>query len=515
MLPATLLVGVAQKLKIPYPIALILGGTAIGFIPGLPEFSFDPSLLLVTVLPPILNYAAYGISFREFKHHWREIFSLALGLVVATTFVIGILFKWIFPQFSWALAFAFGAIVSPPDAIAATTILKRFAIGSRLLSIMEGESLVNDATALVLYRLALGALLMGTFSFSGGVVEFIKVASGGAAIGFVLGFVLHNFSRRFLEPVVGVIFSFTIPYAAYITADFLGVSGVLAVVVVGLVGSQIIVKHRASLRRILGYAAWDIFAILINCLVFILIGLQLRSLTKGMSMRQMILYGCYALLITFVMIAVRMLWVYAKSGIAYFKALRDPKADKLCPQILREAAIIGWSGMRGIVSLAAALALPLYLPNGMPLEGRSEVIIITLMVVLITLLLPGLTLPLLVKWLKIHHHAEHHGIYRVRKQLSKMAQDEVLRLYEAQSITNDELEFLTSYFNLQSRVLEISSSTHKKFVNLEVARKNIINAQRKHLLEMWRRFEIDDKLLVLLEHELDLEETRLARADLR
>jgi monovalent cation/hydrogen antiporter len=359
---AVLLIGIAQKIRVPYPIALVVGGAAIGFIPGLHAVNFDPILILVIVLPPILYYAAFGISFREFRQNWREIFSLALGLVVFTTFVIGIIFKLMFPQFPWALAFAFGAIVSPPDATAATTILKRFSITSRLVTLLEGESLINDASAIVLYKLALTALLSGTFSFIDGGIEFTKDVVGGVAIGFATGFLFQLFARRYLEPVVGVVFSFTIPYMTYLAAYSLGVSGVLAVVVNGLIGARVLLTHHSSLRRVLGYAAWDIFIILLNCFVFILIGLQLRPLTNLMTIGQIVLYTAYGFLIFVAMLTLRMLWVYTKAGRTYVKALKKPKSALVCSQIMREAVVVGWSGMRGIVSLAIALALPMGYP---------------------------------------------------------------------------------------------------------------------------------------------------------
>lgn len=515
MFAAAILVGISQKFHIPYPIGLILGGTAIGFFPNHHAFYFDPNLILVIVLPPILYYASFGISFREFKHNWREILSLALGLVAFTTFVIGMLFKWIFPELPWALAFAFGAIISPPDAIAATTILKRFAISTRLLTILEGESLVNDASALVLYRLAVVALLSGVFSFEQASVEFVKTVSGGIFIGFVLGYVIQRFSRRYLEPVVGVVFSFTIPYITYILADALGVSGVLAVVVNGLMGSRILIRHHSSLRRILGFATWDIFIILMNCFVFILIGLQMRTLMSVMTMKQMVLYTGYALVITCTMIVVRMIWVSAKTGIAYVKALKNPKACTLCPQILRESALVGWSGMRGIVSLTAALALPYMLPNGMPLEGRNEVIFITFVVILLTLLIPGLTLPSLIRWLKIHQQSEQYDVLKVKRQLTKVAEETTQLLYTNKKISDIEYDFLTTYFNLQLRVLDITASAQTKLQSLELAKSAVIQEQRKKLFEIWEQLEIDDKLLSQLEHELDLEETHIARAELK
>src|ERR1700733_14559271 len=299
---ATILVGIAQKLRTPYPIALVIAGTMICFIPGFKAIFFDPNLILVVVLPPILYYAAFSISFREFKRNWKEIFSLALGLVILTTLVIGVIFKWCFPQWPWALAFAFGAIVSPPDSIAATTIMSRFAIKPRILAIVEGESLVNDASALVLYKIAVAAILSGTFSLRAAGVEFVKVVSGGIFVGLALGLLIQNLSRKYLEPVVAVLVSFTIPYITYFMADRLGVSGVLAVVANGLIGARILAKHHSSLRRILGYTFWDIFNIALNCFVFMLIGLQLKVIASLMAPRQILLYTLYGFLLTLALI---------------------------------------------------------------------------------------------------------------------------------------------------------------------------------------------------------------------
>lgn len=512
---AAILVGIAQKIHIPYHIVLIVGGTAISFIPGLKTISFDPNLILVVVLPPILYYAAFSISFREFKRNWREIFSLALGLVILTTLVIGIIFKWVFPQLPWALAFAFGAIISPPDSVAATTIMKRFAITPRLLAIIEGESLVNDASALVLYRLAVVALLSGTFSFNEASLEFFKTVSGGILVGFVLGFLMQNLSRRYLDPVVGLLFSFTIPYITYISADYLGVSGVLAVVVNGLIGSRILAKHHSALRRVLGFAFWDIFIILMNCFVFILIGLQLRRFVSVMTPKQMMLYTAYAFFFTLALIVIRLIWVYSRSGIAYLKALAHPKSSSLCPQILREATIVGWSGMRGIVSLTAALALPYTFSNGTSIEGRDLVIFITFVVILLTLLLPSTTLTYLIRWMKMDHHVDHRGAHQARKRLVEIAEEKIGHLHGAEEITEREFNFLASYFNLQRYVFEISTSPLKKMSNLESARLKVFQAQRNELLAMWERQEIDDKLFRQLEHELDVEESHIARAELK
>lgn len=495
---AVLFVGIAQKFRVPYPIALVFGGTLIGFIPGIPFIEFNPNVILVIVLPPILYYAAFGIAFREFQRNWKDIFSLALGLVVFTTVIIGVIFKGMFPQFPWALCFAFGAIVSPPDAISATTILKRFSLSPRLLSLLEGESLINDATAIVLYRLATLALLSGSFSFAEGGIEFLQVVVGGVILGLGLGFLLQTLSRLYLEPVLGVVFSFTIPYSTYIIANLIGVSGVIAVVVNGLVGSRILLTHHSSLRRVLGYATWDIFIILLNCFVFILIGLQLKNITSVMTIQQMILYSGYAVFIFLVMLVVRFIWVYAQT---FYKLS------------LSEAAIISWSGMRGIVSLATAIGLPYVYPNGTLIEGRNEVIFITFVVILLTLLIPGLTLPYLIRWLKIKH-SPHVGLQPIRKRLSKITEEKLRHFLKKNRINQQEHDLLCAYFSTHHSILELSHPVGNKMQNIEFIRQEVIQAQRIYLIQMWKEKEIDDNALTHLEQELDLIEVHIARGEL-
>lgn len=515
LLSAVLLVGFAQKINIPYPIVLIIGGAAISFLPGNNNNYFNPNLALMIFLPPILYYSAFGISFREFHRNWKNIFSLALGLVALTTLVVGVIFKWLFPQFPWALAFAFGAIVSPPDAVAVTSILKRFSMNSRLITLLEGESLINDASAIVIYKMTMVALLTGSFSLSGGGSQFLYIVLGGIAVGFILGALSQEFSRRYLEPVLGVVFSITIPYITYIVADLLAVSGVLAVVVNGLIGARILHHHQSPLRRILGYATWDIFIMLLNCLVFILIGLQIRNIAGEMSTDQMIRYTAYALLITFAMIVVRFIWVYARAAFAYLKALKHPDASDKCPQILQEAAIVGWAGMRGIVSLAVALALPFTLPGGAPLEGRNEVVFMTFMVILFTLLIPGLTLPSLIRWLNMHPAARDGKEQKLRTELAHYAGEKISFLLETNSINQKEYRFLKSYFHSQHKALELAHVAEDELSNVELARRKIIHFQKAKLIEIWKMHEIDDGLLNHFENELDMLETHSARGELR
>jgi Na+/H+ antiporter len=512
---AAILVSIAQKIKVPYPIGLVVGGALISFLPHHKQIEFDPNLILVVVLPPILYYASFALSFQEFKRNIKEISALALGLVILTTLLIGFLFKWLFPEFSWPLSFAFGAIVSPPDSIATTTIMKRFAISPRLLAIIEGESLINDASALVLYKLAVAAILSGVFTFSGASLEFLKIVSGGIVIGATLGYCLQTLSRKYFSPAIAVLFSFTIPYIVYITADRLSFSGVLAVVTTGLIGSRMVFRHHSSLRRILGFAVWDIFTILMNCFVFILIGLQLKRLTKVMTWADIGRSTLSAVLITCALILIRFFWVFTKGTIDYWKAKRHPKKMTSQRPFFRESTIIGWAGMRGIVSLAAVLALPYTLSNGMPLQGRDEIIFITFVVILLTLLIPSSTLSYLIRRLGLDQGADHKKAHQARKHLVHVAEEKIRHLHEGKKISEREFDFLSRYFGLQRYVFEIATSPLKKMSNLEKARLDVFKTQRKALLTMWEKQEIDDKLFVQLEHELDVEESHMQRAELK
>lgn len=304
------------------------------------------------------------------------------------------------------------------------------------------------------------------------------------------------------------------PYLMYILADAWGLSGVLAVVVSGLIGSRFLAKHQSSLRRVVGFAVWDIFVILMNSFVFILIGLQLKRISTVMSVKQIVLNSAYGMLMTVALIAIRLAWVYAKSGIAYLKALSRPSTTHLCPKIMREAAIIGWSGMRGIVSLAAALALPHTLPNGQPVAGLNEVLFITFVVILLTLILPSCTLSYLIQWLKIEHQIPHHDAHLARKRLAEVAAEKIADLHHMQEITDKENDFLTNYFFMQRAIFEIATSPSTKLSKLESMRLRVFQAQREVLLDMWEKQQIDDHLFKQLLHELDIDEAHRSRAQL-
>ncbi len=511
---AILLVSLSQKIGIPYPIILVIGGAFLSLVPGLDFTYFDPNLILAIVLPPILYYAAFWTSLGDFKKHFREICSLALGLVLITTLIVGCLFKWFFPQYSWALAFAFGAIVSPPDAAAATSILKRFTLGKKLITILEGESLVNDASALVIYRIAVVAILSGTFSLLDVSIDFVTMSAGGILLGSAIGYCLQSFAKRFLDPVAGTFASFLIPYIIYIIANFIEVSSVLAVVASGVVASRIIFKHQTALRRMIGRVTWDMYIIILNCFIFILIGSQLDEQTSNMSWNQVFTYTGYALVITIAMFIVRIIWACIKNLISYMRCKDDKLvADELL-NTLRDGIIIGWMGMRGIVSLTAALALPLTLNDGTALEGRSETIYIVFCVILFTLIIPGLTLGKLISWLNLPKLFFKDATLETRQSLIKVAVDEIKRLHTTQTVSEEERSLLFDYFTNRYRLWELLSPENKTHKQLESARKKVLQAQRTVLIDIWERGHIDDKVLEQIEHELDTEETQSVRVEI-
>ena len=307
---AIALAWLARHLGLPYPIALVVGGAAIGFVPGLPRLPFDPNLILVLVLPPILYQAALFTSWRDFRANLRPISLLAVGLVIATTVAVAATLKWLVPELPWAVAFAFGAIVSPPDAVAATAIMSRMNVPRRIVTLLEGESLVNDASGLVLYRFAVAAALTGAFSLVAATGQFVLVATGGIVIGTAIARLFVAIHRRVGDTLMEMMLSLMLPYLAYLAAETLHLSGVLAVVAAGLVRGRYAPEAFSPQARIAAYSLWRVVVFAVNCLVFILIGLQLPDLVAGLagtSLGQAIGYG---VLLSIVAMVVRLAWVF-------------------------------------------------------------------------------------------------------------------------------------------------------------------------------------------------------------
>jgi monovalent cation/hydrogen antiporter len=503
LLCAVALGWLSRRAGVPYPIALVVGGGALGFVPKLPQLQFDPQLLLVLVLPPILYQAALLTSWRDFKANLRPIGLLAIGLVIVTTLAVGAALKFVIPDIPWAVAFAFGAIVSPPDAVAATAILSKLNMPRRIVTVLEGESLVNDASGLVLYKFAVAAALSGAFSLAEASVQFVLVSIGGIAIGMLLAGIFVVIHRFLGDPFIEVLLSLSVPYLAYVAAESLHVSGVLAVVAAGLLRGRYSPKMVSAEMRILARSVWNILVFMLNSFIFILIGLQLSEVVSRLEGHTGWDLAADALAISMVAILVRFAWVYFAEYLpAWLGWLFRRKTSRPLPG---EAFIVSWCGMRGIVSLAAALALP---PE---VVYRDLLVFLTFVVILVTLVVQGLTVAPLIRRLSLgtdHSTRDEHRLARV--SMGKAALAAVDRAAEEASVLPDVVERIRAEFAdrmaVASPLAQMSDSSHANVTRVRLA---AVRAEREELIRLWQEGAISDEVLHQLEEELDYEESRL------
>jgi CPA1 family monovalent cation:H+ antiporter len=511
---STVLAVVARRFAVPYPVVLVIGGLALGFVPGLPVIELEPDLVFILFLPPILFAAGYFTSLRALRLKATPIALLAVGLVLFTTVVVAAVAHTLVPAMAWPAAVALGAIGAPPDAVAATTIFQRLGVPRRIIVVLEGESLLNDATALVAYRLAVGVAI-GTTSFSlvdaGG--TFVIAAVGGVAIGLLVGVVVAWLVARIDDEVFSVIVTFLAPVFAYVPADQLHLSGVLATVVAGIWVGLHSPKALSSRVRVSGFASWQILLFLVNGAVFILIGLTLPQALSRLGDRPPgeLLFLAFA--VSLAAILARIVWI---PTIYLPYVLRRRKADPAGPVIPmpegRHLAIIAWAGMRGVVSLAAALALPLDFPQ------RDLIIFLTFAVILATLVGQGLTLPILINRLNIDDGAAGAG------------QEEAFARYVTSDAATARLEDLAAewpghlelidnlraQYSHQSRHAEIrqdseigDEAAEQELVEHRQIRMGVLTAEREALIALRDRGAISDQIFRRVERDLDLEEIRM------
>ena len=500
---------IARHFNFPYPIALVVGGGALGFVPELPQLKFDPQFILVLVLPPILYQAALLTSWRDFKASVRPISLLAIGLVIATTLAVGGALKFLVPDIPWAAAFVLGAIVSPPDAVAATAILSRLNIPRRVVTVLEGESLVNDASGLVLYKFAVAAVLTGTFSLLDASVQFAGVAIGGAIIGLLAGWLFVFIHRHLGDVFIEVLTSLSVPYIAYIAAESLHVSGVLAVVAAGLVRGRYSPEIVSAEMRIIARSAWNLIVFLLNSLVFILIGMQLSGITGrlgGHATAELLLDGA---LVTTVAILVRFAWIYLATYAPRVLSGRLRRREPGLPEA--EVFIMSWCGMRGIVSLAAALALPLALEDGSPFPQRDLIIFLTFVVIAATLVLQGLTLAPLIRILNVGTDwSVQEEESRAKLALTKAAMTAIDEAARNGKVPDDVAERIRAEFAEKVTIgVATGESLHVRADPARLLRRAAIEAERRELIRIWRENQISDDVLHHLEEDLDYQESRL------
>jgi monovalent cation/hydrogen antiporter len=391
----------ADRVKIPYPVLLIIAGIGVGFVPSLPNISLDPEIVFLVFLPPLLYDAAFNISATEFKTNINTISTLAISLVFITASGIAVIAHYLVPGMTWPLSFVLGAILSATDAVAAMSITKGLGLSHKTTTILEGESLVNDASALVAYRFAIAAVTGSAFVFWKASLQFLGLMAGGALIGFALAKILgmiinrvHNNSQ------VTIAFMLLMPFITYLAAESLHVSGVIAVVMLGLSISRFSKKILPVKLKEQSRSFWDIIIFLLNGLIFILIGLQFPYVIKNIDHDKLLPYICYGFVITIAALVLRTARVFAQQ-VNLQKAFERGKGRITENALLdlKNSLIISWSGMRGIVSLAIAIGIPVTLHDGSPFPQRNAIIFISVVVVLFTLLGQGLTLSFLVRQL--------------------------------------------------------------------------------------------------------------------
>jgi len=389
----------ADKVKLPYPILLIVAGIAVGFVPSIPDIELNPEIVFLIFLPPLLYDAAFNISFQTFRTNINTIGTLAISLVFITASGIAVLAHYIIPGMTWPLAFVLGAILSATDAVAAMSITKGLGLSHSTNTILEGESLVNDASALVAYRFAVASVTGAAFIFWRATLDFFVLMAGGFLVGLVMGKILAFIIKRVHKnDMVTISFMLLMPFVTYLVAEHLHVSGVIAVVILGLSIARFSAKVFPEKLKQQSKSIWDIIIFLLNGLIFIFIGLQFPYVIKSIPKAQVWPYVGYSFLITIVALALRMARVFLQKlnlQNAFKKGKHKITEDALLD--FKSSLIISWSGMRGIVSLAIAIGLPATLADGSPFPERNAIIFISVVVVLFTLIGQGLSLPWIVK----------------------------------------------------------------------------------------------------------------------
>lgn len=510
---------IARKLAIPYPILLVVGGLVLSFVPGLPTVRLDPDLIFLVFLPPLLWFAAYFTSWRDFRANASPITLLAVGLVLATTAAVASVAHAVLPGLGWAGAIVLGAIVSPSDAVSATATVKQLHFPRREVTILEGESLVNDATALVLYRSALVAVVSGTFDPSNTVMDFFLAATMGIAVGVIVSVVSCWVLRLTEDSFSEIAITLLVPYIAWVLAEQAHASAVLACVAGGLYIRQHFSAIVAPTTRIQAKAVWDVLVFILNGVIFILIGLQLDTLREAIPADQLGVLTVNGLLVCATAIAVRLVWVSVSAWVPRLlsRSLRARDPMPPWPNLL----ILGWCGMRGIVSLAAAMALPLTTAAGTPFPFRAEIILMAFMVILVTLVLQGLSFPALIRILNL---ADDNSIEYEERQARERAATAALTLLDAMTDEDwtvpDHVEQLRIHYSrrLQRNVNSEAPDTEGMKEVTEAFRRlrhETLTAERLAVINLRNEDVISDEVLHHLEHELDVEALRIGIGELR
>jgi monovalent cation/hydrogen antiporter len=508
----------SRRIGTPYPIVMILGGALLGFVPGIPSIALDPDLIFLVVLPPLLYASAWTTSWRDFRLNLVSILFLAFGLVGFT--VLGV--AWLGPKmlsgFDWRLAMVLGAVVAPTDAIAAASIARRIGLPHRIVDVLEGESLINDATGLLALQFAIAAVVSRTVpTISGGLLSLAWLTIGGVGLGLLVGWIVYRVGRRIDDGPIEIALSILTPYAAYFMADAVHASGVLAVVACGLFLTRRSPVMFSPSVRLQIWSFWQSFTFVLNGLVFVLIGLQLPSILAtihGYSLTSIMLDGA---IFSLVLILLRIVWVFPGSWLANFVYCRIHHLRQK-PLRPREVFVIGWTGMRGVISLAAALSLPTVLADGSPFPQRNFIVFLTFCVILVTLVLQGITLTPVVRWLGLAGAA---GPDSEELEARRIVLETALSYLETTKEERTEVpgeifDDLIGHYRQRLASLKPSEadqehvSQHYSFI--EISRETA-RIERETALRLRNEARINDQVLRHIERELDLNESRFTGTD--
>ncbi len=511
------LVMLADKLRLAYPIVLVLGGLALSFVDEFSKITIDPELVFFIFLPPLLYEAAWQVSWKEFWKWRRIIASFAFPIVIITSCVIALFSTALIPGFTLALGFLLGGIISPPDAVSATTIMRQVKVPKSFMSIIEGESLLNDAASLIVFRFALAAVLTGQFYFTEAATSFLLVIFMGTLIGLFVALIFYSIHRWLpVTPSIEIVLTLVTPYCMYYFAEHFHFSGVLAVVSGGLFLSskrQTMLTYRS---RIQGINVWSVLGFVLNGLVFMLIGLQLPSIAQQLgdvSLSQAIWYG---LAISSALIVTRLLCTLGASLFTRFMSHFITVAE--ANPGWRGPLVLGWAGMRGVVSLAAALSIPLLIQEGQPFPYRNLILFITFIVILVTLVFQGLTLPWVIRKIgpadRSNAIPERQQELIIQKKIAMASLQLLEEKYSEERARNEHLNNLFARLQLDLNFFrqdlgELSKTTENTLISFQRIYLEMLERQRRWLYEMNHRAEFDEELIRKYLSLIDIEELKV------
>ena len=524
LLAVALVAALGKWIPLPLPILFVAGGVLLSYVPGFRSVSIEPDMFFLLFIPPLLFADGWLIPKRDLLGVLRPVLLLAFGLVLLTVFAVGYLIHWLIPSLPLAVAFALGAVISPTDAVAVSAITEKLRVPSRVTHIVNGESLINDASGLVAFKFAVAAVATGAFDWGDALLQFFVLSGGGFLLGLAVAWAIGRLRAgltRFCvdDPTIQTVLSLLTPYAAYLAAEALHVGGILAVVAAGLYAGVDDLRHIDAPTRTHAWEVWTMVLFAFNGLVFLLLGVQLHAVIAGVSRASAIEFAGYALALSAAVIALRLLWVFPGTYLPLLLSKRIREREGIHSP--RMVFIVGWAGIRGSVTLAAALSIPFATATGEPFPGRELIILLAASVIVITLLVNGLTLPLFIRWLNIHGD----GIAEREERAARLATaqaaiDAVQQLPKLHR--PEEVAYANALIGEYERRIHLHSANAERRRHLDGLRESeqnirlsALKAERDELLELRETDVINDEVLRLIQAEIDHAESVVSGAAAR